>query len=155
MRLVIRGKLPKKLKKPLVVYATRWYCNHLMSPEIYRKLHLTVTFGPVEGGFYGEALYRQPKKHNYRYQINIENKFGPKFTLSTLGHEVVHVSQYASMKYYAACDSYDPKRVRWDGTWYTVSDMDYCDYPWEVDAFGREQPLYYRMMTDMLEQGKI
>jgi hypothetical protein len=154
MRLKIQGKLPRKLKKPLVVAATRWYAKHLLPPDIYKKLHLTVNFKVMEDNLHAEVPYRQPKKHNYRYVINITNECGPKFSLMTLGHEVVHVVQYATMEYWAQ-DTPDPIKVRWQGTWIDSRDMDYEDYPWEIIAHGKEQGLYYRMINYMVENDKV
>ena len=65
--------------------------------------------------------------------------------LINLAHEMVHVKQWVKGEMYEYAN---PNEVRWMKTKYDMNDMDYYDYPWEVDAFGRQLGLFVRMCEE-------
>lgn len=56
-----------------------------------------------------------------------------------LAHEMVHVKQYATKELRFHADY-----GLWKGRRYRYADYDYYDYPWEIEAYGREEGLYNR-----------
>ena len=60
----------------------------------------------------------------------------------TVAHEMVHVKQFARgelkdiMKAHSLC--------KWQGREFDTEDLNYWDYPWEIEAHGREKGLYLR-----------
>ena len=57
--------------------------------------------------------------------------------LETLGHEMVHVKQYARRELHPTTDA-------WMGKTYNPKKISYWDLPWEIEAHGREIGLFIR-----------
>ena len=62
--------------------------------------------------------------------------------LINLAHEFVHIKQWAKNEMY---EYSEPNKVRFMKKVYDMEDMDYYDYPWEIEAFGRQLGLFIRM----------
>jgi hypothetical protein len=64
-----------------------------------------------------------------------------------LAHEMVHVKQYAKgeLRDYIYHDGI----IGWKGAKYAAytSGPEYADLPWEVEAFGREEELYKKLVS--------
>ena len=64
--------------------------------------------------------------------------------LRSFAHEMVHVKQFAKSelkdlsKQQSLCKFY--------GKLYNTDDVNYWDYPWEIEAHGREEGLYVRFV---------
>jgi len=58
---------------------------------------------------------------------------------------MVHVKQWVKGEMYEYAN---PNEVRWMKKKYDMNDMDYYDYPWEIDAFGRQLGLFVRMCEE-------
>ena len=67
--------------------------------------------------------------------------------LITLAHEMVHVKQWAKDEMYEYYNS--PKMVRFKGEKMHMDEVDYWDYPWEIEAFGRQLGLFVRFCNDV------
>jgi len=86
----------------------------------------------------------------YEFSIQLRPGYGRRKTLSSLAHELVHVKQYATGE---LTDS--PRGIRysvWQGKHYDDSKIHYYDYPWEIDAYGREGGLLRRYLTSINEK---
>lgn len=64
----------------------------------------------------------------------------------TLAHEMVHLKQFAlgELRMMSRCN-------KWHGkVWSQKADEldDYYDSPWEIEAFGREEGLYLRLLVE-------
>ena len=59
----------------------------------------------------------------------------------TLAHEMVHVKQWAKGEMY---EYTVPDMVRFHKTKFNMADINYWDYPWEIEAFGRQLGLFVR-----------
>ena len=66
--------------------------------------------------------------------------------LINLAHEMVHVKQWAKGEMYEY--SRTPSLVRFKKSVYDMNDIDYYDYPWEIEAFGRQEGLFLRMCEE-------
>lgn len=56
--------------------------------------------------------------------------------LRTIAHEIVHVMQYKE-----GMKDYDNGYVTYNGSLYNEHMIDYYEYPWEIEAMGRERGL--------------
>jgi hypothetical protein len=77
------------------------------------------------------------------FVVEIDAHLDRKATLCTLAHEFAHVRQYSTG---IARWSPHGDGVVWYGNHIAYDSMDYYDYPWEVDAYGREVGLYSRFI---------
>ena len=59
--------------------------------------------------------------------------------LETVCHELVHVKQHAKKEHY-----FHQRKdlVKFKGKLYDTTKMEYWDFPWEIEAYGRERGLY-------------
>ena len=101
MKVTVRGRSTKKVKKSLIEAAVRWYGRRLYDPRLYRKMHINVHLKNTAFDILGECVYKNPKKCNYRYDIDINRDMGERRILTTLAHEMVHAGQYATGNYVA------------------------------------------------------
>lgn len=84
------------------------------------------------------------------FLIEIHSGLGAPETLKTLAHEMVHIKQYVNRE----LSDYWPKKTkrtskvteRWKGKNYNSDKMDYYSFPWEIEAYGREEGLYRNFM---------
>ena len=58
-----------------------------------------------------------------------------------LAHEMVHVKQWAKDEMY---EYMEPHMVRFKGEKIHLNEVDYWDYPWEIEAYGRQLGLFIR-----------
>jgi len=60
---------------------------------------------------------------------------------------MVHIKQWAKDEMYEYVNS--PKLVRFKGEKMHMDDIDYWDYPWEIEAYGRQLGLFVRFCEDV------
>lgn len=77
-----------------------------------------------------------PNEFEMRISRKINNM---KVILQILAHEAVHIKQFAKGELY---DHLYSNTVRWRKNTYDLDVIDYCDQPWEVEAYEREIGLY-------------
>jgi hypothetical protein len=65
--------------------------------------------------------------------------------LINLAHEFVHVKQWVKGDMY---EYIHPNKVRFMNKIYDISKMDYYDFPWEIEAHGRQLGLFVRMCEE-------
>jgi hypothetical protein len=71
------------------------------------------------------------------FLIEINSLIGARDILDTLAHEMVHIKQYV----YGETNEH---LTRWKGQ--VISDVDYFDHPWEIEAFGMSRGLFTRFV---------
>lgn len=155
MKLTIRGRTAKRVPRRLIEAAAKWYGKKLFDSKILKKIKLTIHFKTMDLDLLGECVYKNPKKCNYRYEITINKNMGERRILTTLAHEMVHAAQYASGKMVAYKRESMAHLVRFAGDHYDMTQIDYWDHPWEIEAAGRELGLYIRFINHMVDKGKL
>ena len=65
--------------------------------------------------------------------------------LRTLAHEMVHVKQWAKGEMYEYVKS---GLIRFHKTKFDADNINYWDYPWEIEAFGKQLGLFVRFCED-------
>lgn len=61
----------------------------------------------------------------------------------TIGHELTHVKQFARRELIL-----DHKVARWKNKKYFHQNKSYFDYPWEIEAWGRQHTLYMQYIAN-------
>jgi hypothetical protein len=135
--------------------AIKFYSKLLMTSRLSKGLEINVKFTdlkktkkrgqpPAIGECYTYEFER-PKV----FDIDIEQRMGLTRVLETLAHEMVHVEQDATGR----CKPYvNGGMIRYEKNTIREKDFDYYDYPWEVEAYGREVGLYRRFR--LFKKGK-
>ena len=144
MYLKTKGK-PAKVSIKLCKEAARWYGKKLLGENLYHNIDLIIDFSEkdMQPWLYGFCEWNDTNHKGRDFTITINPKLGKRNMLIVLAHEMVHVKQYAKgeMKDYVRMN-----KVKWKGVVYNEKKMDYWDYPWEIEAHGREKGLYYKFM---------
>jgi len=147
MEIEVTGHRSSRYKK-LLEQATEFYCTKLMSKRMCNSLEISIIFKKkLDDDEDYEAFCEYLGKEDGVRSFSIELKKGltVRDTLTYLAHECVHVKQFATgeMKdgtVYAIT-------TRWKGKEINETRIDYWDFPWEIEAYGREKGLYSRFIN--------
>ena len=90
----------------------------------------------------GTAIWEDESYRRKEFTIELDCGVKIRNLLITLAHEMVHVKQWAKDEMYEYTTI---GKVRFMKKKYDMNDMDYWDYPWEIEACGRQLGLFVRM----------
>ena len=136
-RIRIFGCQGRDRRKALIRDATEFFRNKLLPRKrkldisIYLRKHLKKCYN-----VYGDC---EVKDDTHSYVINLDLSLSNKDLIKTLGHEMIHVKQYA-------IGDLGMWGNKWCGKKYPI-DMPYDDQPWEKEAMALEDILYYQYIT--------
>lgn len=157
LRIIMAKKLKIKISLPRNSYdeplkfvledATEFFAKKLMGSRLSNLLKIRVhvrktvldivTKGQVE-------LHANGSKRQRDYLIVLNGKKGLHSTIETLAHEMVHVRQKAKNQLqYKYHQTYGSIMARWkDNPPVPLSDINYLDRPWEIEARKLQRELY-------------
>ena len=146
MLLHVKGS--NKLNRKLVKTAAWWYAEKLMGKRLMSGLEININFSKTllsKDGNEGTAIWEDENTRPKEFTIALDSTCNIRNILITLAHEMVHVKQWAKgeMYEYAVQDM-----VRFNKTKFNLADINYWDYPWEIEAFGRQLGLFVRFCED-------
>jgi hypothetical protein len=143
MNIEIKGKT-KAMCKAEIKFATAFFAQYIMGTRLAKNLDIEIQFedqGKAEGYCSPVDAERRPRS----FEIGINPKLRRFKMLQCLAHEMVHVKQYARGELSAELVT-----AKWQGKVYKLSNSfeDYLNWPWEVEAYGRDRALYlfYQVM---------
>ena len=144
MNIDIKGKT-KAMCKAEIKFATAFFAQYIMGTRLAKNLDIEIRF--EDQGKLGEG-YCAPVDAERRprmFEIGIKPKMQRHKMLQCLAHEMVHVKQYARGELSAELIT-----AKWQGKTYKLTNSfeDYLNWPWEVEAYGRDRALYlfYQVM---------
>lgn len=146
MYIFIQGGRLSRYKKELYKDFVRWTGKKLLSQRVYRRISLLIEFqNPKKFDGKDDLAYCLPRDEKKRprnyYIICISNKLKIMQTLVILGHEMVHIKQYAS-KELRHCNK--TGYLMWKNSLVDDDHIYYYDLPWEIEANGRQKGLVYQ-----------
>lgn len=130
----------KLLDKPdmaMVQGLAHFICNKFFSKRLRDVLDINIHFHKnyqKETGMNGDCIWEDQHYRPREFTINIDASQKMNMVLNTLAHELVHVKQWAKGEMYELQSK--RKCYKFKGTEYSRDDMDYWDYPWEIEAHG-------------------
>lgn len=143
MKIDIKGKASHMCKAELK-FATAFFANYLMGEKLAKNLDIEIRLedqGRNEGGCNPVDASRRPRS----FEIGIRHTMQRYKMLQCLAHEMVHVKQYARGEL-----SSELITAKWQGKTFKLTNSmeDYLNWPWEVEAYGRDRSLYlfYQVM---------
>ncbi len=145
---------PKSLKLDVLKRAVEFFGTTLMSKRMCAGLTIFIRFSEThkqENLEDGNCTWEDDNHRPKEFSINLHSYKSMSKVLTTLAHEMVHVKQFATGEMRDLMR--DAHLVSWQGKRFDIRDVDYWDYPWEIDAHGRELGLYVRF-KDLLEKEK-
>lgn len=150
MKIDIRGKT-KTLCKAEIKFATAFFANYVMGERLAKNLDIEIVFEDqgkmAEGHCNPLDADRKPRS----FEIGINPNLKRRKMLQCLAHEMVHVKQYARGELSSAFST-----AMFNGKTYKLTNSfeDYLNWPWEVEAYGRDRSLYLFYQV-MLKSEKI
>jgi len=137
-----------KAVRELITAATWFYAEKLMGERLINNLELNINLkrdlyekDNTEGTAIWEDESYRPKE--FTIELNCDAKI--RNILITLAHEMVHVKQWAKNEMY---EYVEPGKVRFMKTKYDMNDLSYWDFPWEIEAYGKQLGLFVRFCED-------
>jgi len=146
MLLHVKGSDNKTRK--LVKTAAWWYAEKLMGKRLLRSLEITINLKKNlldKDGHEGTAIWEDDNIRPKEFTISLDSNCTIRNILITLAHEMVHVKQWAKGEMYEYAEQ---DMVRFNKTKFNMANIDYWDYPWEIEAFGRQLGLFVRFCED-------
>ena len=143
MNIEIKGKA-KHMCKAEIKFATAFFASYIMGERLAKNLDIEIVFedlGNLEGVCNPVDAERRPRS----FEIGMRPNMQRYKLLQCLAHEMVHVKQYARGEL-----SSELITAKWQGKTFKITNSmeDYLNWPWEVEAYGRDRALYlfYQVM---------
>ena len=147
MLLHVKGS-NKKVRK-VVEQAAWYYAEKLMGKRLLGSLEITINLKKdllIKEGNEGSAIWEDDGYRSREFSIELDTTVKIRNLLITLAHEMVHVKQWAKNEMY---EYMEPHMVRFKGEKIHLKETDYWDYPWEIEAYGKQLGLFVRFCEHM------
>ena len=147
MLLHIKGS--RKAVRKLVEHATWFYAEKLMGKRLISGLEITINLKKnlLEEENEGNAIWEDDGYRPKEFTIELDSTAKIRNLLITLAHEMVHVKQWAKNEMYEYMNV--AGLVRFKGEKFHMEITDYWDYPWEIEAYGKQLGLFVRFCEHM------
>ena len=138
MKIDIKGKT-KTLCKAEIKFATAFFANYIMGERLAKNLDIDIVFEDQGKMAEGHCNPIEVSNRPRMFEIGINPNLSRRKMLQCLAHEMVHVKQYARGELSSAFST-----AMFNGKVYnlTSSFEDYLNWPWEIEAYGRDRSLY-------------
>ena len=133
----------KRIRKDIEL-ATWYYAEKLMGKRLMSGLEINIDLKKellTEEGHEGTAIWEDDGYRPKEFTIALDTTVNHRNLLINLAHEMVHVKQWAKNEMY---EYMEPHMVRFKGEKIHLNEVDYWDYPWEIEAYGRQFGLLIR-----------
>ena len=148
--MILHVKGSNKAIRKLVESATRFYAEKLMGKRLTENLKITVNLKRnllSKEGLEGSAIWDDDGYRPKEFTIELDTTVKIRNLLISLAHEMVHVKQWAKNEMYEYMNV--AGLVRFKGEKVHMVITDYWDYPWEIEAFGKQLGLFVRFCEHM------
>jgi hypothetical protein len=146
--MLIHVKGSNKTTRKIVKLAAWWYAEKLMGKRLIAGLDININLKKTlldKDGHEGTAIWEDESIRPKEFTIVLDSGCAIRNILITLAHEMVHVKQWAKGEMY---EYVERDMVRFNNTKFNMSNINYWDYPWEIEAFGRQLGLFVRFCED-------
>lgn len=143
--MIVRTKnVPENvISKKELIEAAKFFGARLLSKRLIDTVSVVVEFKKLKDcKGYCDWVDKPVRPKQFRIVIN--NEYKKRTALITLGHELVHLKQYATGE---LSDETIRSRAKWKNKIIDETKIDYWDMPFEIEAYGREFGLYHHYMT--------
>ena len=146
----IKTKGSNKAVRKLVEFATSYYAEKLMAKRTINNLTININLKRNfmrDTGCEGTAIIWEDweRFRPREFLIELDSSVKIRNLLITLAHEMVHVKQWAKNEMY---EYYKGDEVRFMKTKYDMNNLNYWDFPWEIEAYGKQLGLFIRFCED-------
>ena len=147
--MILHVKGSNKATRKLVESAAWFYAEKLMGKRLMGSLEITINLKKnllSKEGNEGSAIWEDDSYRPKEFIIELDTTVKIRNLLITLAHEMVHVKQWAKNEMY---EYMEPHMVRFKGEKIHLKETDYWDYPWEIEAYGKQLGLFVRFCEYM------
>ena len=137
MRVTITGIKNEKITRKLLKEAITYMAPLVMSKRLLKTITLNIKF--IKDYEHNATCYMEDDDERIAL-IEIKKGMSRESILCAIAHELVHIKQYVRKELIF----YSNNSTRYCGKLYSTKKMEYWDYPWEIEAMGKEVGLYYR-----------
>jgi hypothetical protein len=136
--------------------AMNFWAEKLLKARLSANITVNIRFVPSlikKEDIFADVGVKGPARYPRSFDMRITDKLSHRRTLMTLAHEFTHIKQYAKGELRDA-----GKGTRWMGENIDSDSLNYYDYPWEIEALGREIGLYMQWKSfkkQMNQMGKL
>jgi len=148
--MILHIKGSNKALRKLVESATWYYAEKLMGKRLMSGLEITIKLKKnllSKEGNEGSAIWEDDGYRPKEFTIELDTTVKIRNLLITLAHEMVHVKQWAKDEMYEYMNV--AGLVRFKGEKVHMVITDYWDYPWEIEAYGKQLGLFVRFCEHM------
>tara|TARA_R110000823_G_scaffold111955_2_gene233337 strand:+ start:1044 stop:1523 length:480 start_codon:yes stop_codon:yes gene_type:complete len=148
--MILHVKGSNKAVRRLIETAAWFYAEKLMGKRLMESLEITINLKKnllSKEGFEGTAMWEDDSYRPKEFTIEIDTTAKIRNILITLAHEMVHVKQWAKNEMYEYMNV--SGMVRFKGEKIHMEITDYWDYPWEIEAYGKQLGLFVRFCEHM------
>ena len=147
--MILHVKGSNKAVRKMVEMASWYYAERLMGKRLMGSLDLTINLKKnllSKEGNEGSAIWDDDGVRPREFTIELDSTVKIRNLLITLAHEMVHIKQWAKGEMYEYVKS---PMVRFHKTKFELDDTNYWEYPWEIEAFGRQLGLFIMFCEDV------
>ena len=148
--MILHVKGSNKATRKLVESAAWFYAEKLMGKRLMGSLEITINLKKnllAKEGNEGSAMWEDDGYRSREFTIELDTTVKIRNLLITLAHEMVHVKQWAKDEMYEYMNG--AGLVRFKGEKIHLELTDYWDYPWEIEAYGKQLGLFVRFCEYM------
>lgn len=153
MDLLFYNYKDQKINKKELIYCIKFYLSLLFKPQqkhIVDELSISVKFQEMNED--GLCEFLDDDEDPRMFLIHIQKGISRKRILKALAHEMVHLKQFA-LNELLKFDVDDAPVYK--GKTYRIDEMSYWDWPWEIEANGREVGMYTRYVAKLQDNHKL
>jgi len=148
--MILHVKGSNRAVRRLIEHATWFYAERLLGLRLMGSLEITINLKKnllSEEGNVGSAIWEDDGYRPKEFIIELDSTVKIRNILITLAHEMVHVKQWAKDEMYQYINV--AGIVRFKGEKVHMEIIDYWDYPWEIEAYGKQLGLFVRFCEYM------
>ena len=148
MLLHVKGS--NKATRKLVELAAWFFAEKLMGKRLMGSLEITINLKKnllTKEGNEGSAIWDDDGFRPREFIIELDTTVKIRNLLITHAHEMVYVKQWAKNEMYEYVNIMG--MVRFKGEKIHLELTDYWDYPWEIEAYGKQLGLFVRFCEYM------
>lgn len=138
MDIKILGKQDRMCKAE-IKFAVAFFANYVMGERLAKKLDFEINFKDQGENTDGHCYPLDDERYPRLFYIGVNPKMRRHKMLQCIAHEMVHVKQYARAEL-----TNQLVTAKWKGKTFKItrSMEDYLNWPWEIEAYGRDRALY-------------
>jgi hypothetical protein len=135
----------KELAESIATFAAYTLMSKKLADRIRINLHVQQDLVKKEGAE-GMCIWEDSNYRPKEFTITIDRGLKQRMFLETVAHEMVHVKQWAKGEMFDFVAEVGV--CRFHGKKIDSSKMNYYDFPWEIEALGRQEGLFLRWLGE-------